>query len=466
MYRNWRIFNLPEELDVAGEWWVDKENKVLYYLPAEGEEEIEISNMNTSLVKVGMDNVTISGIKFANTNWHAIEAANVSGLTVKNCDFAAIGRHAIEASGTKGARIKKNTLKNIGFRGISVSDGSIVDDKISDLTENNNVISYNDIDNTGAVVRSYAHAIVVNGVGGEVRANTVKNIRSIAIGYGGALNKIVYNKLTNVVTEALDAGAIYSGRNWYYLGNEIAYNDITIPKKESDEVISGIYLDDYLSGTKVHHNIVRNATRGVFSSGGVENKIYSNVFENCASGVRVAKWDTTTNSFSTLVAPTEEAYTEKFADILTYLNKADTENVSSAGLEVYNNYALGADDVVWLSQDNGGVTPVKNENNEAITDITEGLAKADVDINRIGEESEELDTTIAWADVDGAKVTVNFVSTYAGCSVVAAAKDADGALIAAKIVSDGDSFTLEEAPSEVDFYVFDSLQTIKPMTKK
>lgn len=492
LIRKWRIFNLLEELDVPGEWYLDKDLKKLYYLPKEGEEEIELSDMNMPLINVLNDNVAISNIEFANTNNNAITIGNVSDITITECGFNAIGKNAIEAAGVTNAEITKNTMKNIGFKGISVSDGKVISEKqdvthkekdasgnvtsstveanvtkIKDLTASGNIIAYNNIESTGDVVRSYAYAIYASGVGNSVLNNNVKNIKSIAIGYAGARNKINYNILDNVVSEALDAGAIYSGRNWYYLDNEIAYNEITLAERNGgNEVLAGIYFDDYLSGQSAHNNIIRNATRGIFSNGGLENKIYNNVFENCTYGVDVNKYDTTLTNFDYLVVPTEEIYSTEYSALIEKLKKGESENMSASGIEVYNNYALTTESVVNLDE---GLEIDKNTNNVEIQALTEGLAKADTDRNRIGIEKTELDTTIAWADINENTVTVYFVSTYAdkGYCVIAAIKDENGKLIAAKQLADGESYTNDEvSPESVDFYVFDSLDTIKPMTKK
>ena len=47
---------------------------------------------------------------------------------------------------------------------------------------------------------------------------------------------------------------------------------------------------------------------------------------------------------------------------------------------------------------------------------------------------------------------------------MAAVKDSTGKLLAVKTVADGESFTVANA-AEVDIFVFDSLENIKPMTK-
>lgn len=461
LYRNWRIFNLLEELDTAGEWYVDKDAKKLYYLPVQGEESIEISNMAKTLIEVAVNDFTIDGISFKNTCGNAVTIADgISGTTITNCDFAAIGRNSIEAVNTANTRILNNTLRNIGYMGINVVGGNI-----ETLTPSGNVISQNSVSRTGEVVRSYSYAIKANGVGNEINGNYISDTKSIAVGYGGALNKVVYNVIENAVTEALDAGAVYSGRDLNSLGNEIAYNEITLADRDTGtEVVAGVYMDDGLSGTHAHHNVIKNATRGVFSSGGALNVINNNVFEGCTYGVVASKTDFTDSEFN-LVAPTDNAaYIEKFGkDYMDTFNT--TPNWSAEKIEIYDNYCVSCENTVNL----GGTIkpePIRFENNTMVNELMNGLSKADIDTNRIGFASDELDTTIAYAEVDGNNVTVNYVSAYKDYKVIAAAYAENGKLIKAEIIENsGEVFTADEAPAYVEIFVWDSLGTIVPMTK-
>ena len=75
-----------------------------------------------------------------------------------------------------------------------------------------------------------------------------------------------------------------------------------------------------------------------------------------------------------------------------------------------------------------------------------------------------MDTEIAWAEIENGTIRVNYVSTYNDYKVMAAVKDSTGKLLAVKTVADGESFTVANA-AEVDIFVFDSLENIKPMTK-
>ncbi len=462
--RNWKIFNVLEELTVAGEWYVDAnpEVKKLYYLPGE-ETEIDISNMTDALVGINQDNVTISGIAFKNTCGNAVEIANgKSSITINNCDFKAIGRNAIVGNATiMDTNIFGNTMENIGYRGIHLGSGNL-----DNLTASGNVIAENRISYPGKVVRSYAHAIMITGVGVEVKNNEISNTKSIALGFEGALHKIHHNKLTEVVTEAKDAGAIYSGRNLKYLGNEIYNNDITLPERDSTDEVIGIYLDDFLSGTEVHHNIIRNGSRGIYSNGGAENKIYNNVYIGCDKGTTIRKRVVPDTWKEALTKPTSEAFVEEF----NYLDEFDDVNTWPATyIQVYDNYCVDVNTILDLrdyTQDTNEFIIYKNENNVAVAGELEGLAKADIDKNYIGIPKTGLDETIAYAKIDGTKVTVDVVSTYKSYKVVAAVFNAGGKMVEVKILDGTDTeFAVSETPAIVKVIVVENFNTMKPMTR-
>lgn len=481
--RNWRIFNSLALLDTEGEWYLDKAAMTLYYLPKSGETSVEISNMTDALIKIAMDNVTIEGISFKNTCGTAIGASDVSGLTVKDSSFEAIGKNAITASNVNDALISENIITNIGYKGVAVSGGDV-----KTLKESGNVIEANTITKPGRVVRCYSQAVEVSGVGNVVKNNYLADSKSILVSFGGSLNKIMYNDIVNAGSEAKDLGAVYGGRNLTYLGNEISYNHIVNPVSEdsTDDVVAGIYLDDGLSGTNVHHNVIENADRGVFTNGGSQNTVNNNVFINCISGIRTGAnpingftvdYDSdntgvTLTKYAELYFAANPAYAENFAGLdLTKLTVDAAEFKASAAVsgnrfmdctENWVNAAYGNGTEADTSDD--VYAEVAGDDNVAVSAVLEGLAEADIDTNDIGIAEEGLDTEIAWAEIENGTVTVNYVSTYADYKVMAAVKDGQGKLLAVKTVSDGESFTVENA-AEVDIFVFDSLNNLKPMTK-
>lgn len=467
--RNWRISNSLKLLDAPGEWYVDKAAKKLYYYPRENEQSIDFSTLTDVMLKINCDNVTIKNITFKNSPASALSISG-NGINVSDCDFYAIGGTAINADGT-GAVITGNRLKNIGYRGIKISGGNE-----NTLAESGNVVSENVIDTTGKVIRCYSEAIRAEGVGNVIEHNEINNNKSIAIFFTGSKNVIRNNILTNVCSEADDTGAIYSGRNLTYLNNEIYNNKIVISteRPQTTTPICGIYLDDALSGTTVHNNLIENARMGVFTNGGQQNTINTNLFVNCENGVYVGSTpmgqkvgDTPIIEHASTFFAQNAAYKEQLTNI--DFDKLTSSDFKPGAVVKDNRFVNCTVTVTNPDLKHNGVTyssELTESGNANASNVNCGLAEADIDTNRIGIESDEIDTTIGYAAIANNRVSAYFVSTYNDYCVIAAVKDADNRLLKAQIVSDGDSFEAPAGADHVDIFVFDNLNNIRPMTKK
>lgn len=481
--RNWRIFNSLALLDAEGEWYLDKSSMTLYYMPKSSEASVEVSNMTDSLIKISMDNVTIDGIAFKNTCGNAIEASVVNNVVVKNSSFNAIGKNAITASDVNNALISENEIINIGYRGVSVSGGDT-----KTLTESGNVVEYNTIKRPGRVVRCYSPAVTVSGVGNVIKNNYIAESKSILVSVGGSLNKVMYNDILNAGMEAKDLGAVYGGRNLTQLGNEICYNHIVnyVREEATDDVVAGVYLDDGMSGTKVYNNIIENADRGVFTNGGSQNTINNNVLVNCKRGIVTGanpitgftmdydanNKEVSLTKYAELFFAANPQYAEKLTDLdLTKLTVAEQEFKASATVSGNRFKGCGSnwDNAAFkngteYNTSDDVYAEVTGDDNVTVTELIKAYTEADIDTNDIGLLKDGLDTEIAWAEIKDNVVTVTYVSTYEDYKVMAAVKDSTGKLLTVKTVADGESFTVANA-ADVDIFVFDSLENIKPMTK-
>lgn len=461
--RNWRLFNSLGLMDVSGEWYLDKAQKVLYYIPKTGETEIEVSNLVGDMINSNVANLEISGVTFKDTCGNALNIDGAASAVIDGCTFKEIGRSAVIAKNSSNVNIKNSKLANLGYMGIYAEGGDL-----KTLTESGNVIENNSVEKPGSIVRCYAQGININGVGNVVRNNYVADSKSILIGFGGALNKITNNEVRRAGREAADLGAIYGGRNLTYLGNEISYNHIVNADRTDGALIAGIYLDDGLSGTNVHHNVIENAGRGVFSNGGALNTIDNNVLVNCyqygvmlgnnpITGFKIDGKSMTKYAADFFAA--NSAYEEKFgADYLAPLTVA-VENFVPTGVTAIGNKFVNCDTDI-VNNANAEVSGT-----ETLADTKEGTVKADIDMNRIGRIKDELDSTQAYAALANGKATVYFVSTYTNDRVLAAVKDADGKLLQVTTAENGVAFDVPEGAASIQVYVWNSLSGMTPVTK-
>lgn len=275
------FFNVFEELDAEGEWYIDKENLILYFIPpADFENEsLQLSLETEDLVTLDYaENITFDGIAFCGTRAGAIKGTG-SNITVKNCTVKNVGETAIDIEGEK-ILVENNTITATGKAGVVLTGGNRETLEASENTVTNNLIY-----DWSQVYQTYQAAVALNGVGGVCSHNEIYNSPHEAITYTGNNHIIEYNVIHDVVLKSSDAGAIYAGRSWSAYGNIVRYNCIYNIGSEGFSP-SGIYFDDALSGQEAYGNLLVNIPGCAFLLGGGRDlKITNNVVVNAGTPI-------------------------------------------------------------------------------------------------------------------------------------------------------------------------------------
>ena len=247
------FFNVLEELDAPGEWYLDRENGVIYLYPPEDFADARIDLSLTTRTLLTANNIsyfTLRGITFKGTRGNAI-AVNGEHNTVENCLVKNVSGSAMLLSGTDNAALC-NEITRTGRGGISLTGGDA-----ASLTPGNNRAVNNLIHDWSEIYRTYQPAVSLYGVGNVCEHNEICNSPHEAITYSGNNHRIAYNRIHDVCLISSDAGAIYAGRSWTSYGNEIIYNCI-YDLGSGDFTPCGIYMDDALSGQKIFGNLLVN----------------------------------------------------------------------------------------------------------------------------------------------------------------------------------------------------------------
>lgn len=270
------FFNVFEELDAENEWFVDRNNLKLYFIPPADfqNKSLELSLSVSDLITLqNVQNITFDGITFTGTRASAIRGTG-SNITIQNCVMKNVGENAVELTGEH-ILVENNEITATGKAGVILTGGDR-----QTLTSSENIVSNNLIHDWSQVYRTYQAAVNLNGVGAVCSHNEIYNSPHEAVTYTGNNHVIEYNVIHDVVLESSDAGAIYSGRSWSYYGNVIRYN--CIYNIGSDQFTpSGIYFDDALSGQKAYGNLLVNIPGCAFLLGGgrdlmIENNLIIN----------------------------------------------------------------------------------------------------------------------------------------------------------------------------------------------
>lgn len=273
--------NVLEELDTPGEWYLDRATGVLYFWPPS---DLNGSAMAVSLLEdplVTMKNaehIRFESLTFEMGRENLVTVSTGDSIRFDDCTFRNSGAYGVTVEGANN-RIEDSLIYNTGSGGVRLSGG----DRPT-LTNGNNAVGNSEIHHFGRWDRTYKPGVMLYGVGNVVEHCEIHDAPHTAILLHGNEHRIEYNEIANVVQEANDAGAIYTGRDWGYRGNRIAYNFI----HHTQSVFEGshaVYLDDAVSGIEVYGNILYE-TNGLatMSGGGRDNLFRNNILVAARAG--------------------------------------------------------------------------------------------------------------------------------------------------------------------------------------
>ena len=289
------VINLPEEMDIPGEYYLEADNGLLYYYPPYelGENDsLEINAFGGDILKINnAQNLVFDGITFCHSKGNGISINNSDSIGFYNCIVTGFGLAGIVV-GSEGASCNNITIADcmitdVGYSGINIASSG----QRSTHTSGNIVISGNTIYNTafsGAGNDDAALEIGKNNVGVIARNNVIHGNDGYAVRVGGNANIICNNEIYNVIRDVGDAGAIYLWASWSEYGNIIENNFIHDIYNDVDGGTAGVYLDDWHSGTVVKGNIFSAPDtgknfRGILVGNGRDITLTNNMFVNTPS---------------------------------------------------------------------------------------------------------------------------------------------------------------------------------------
>ena len=291
--RRFYAFNMIEELDAPGEWWLDRKGKRLYVVPKEGAKEVFLALSDHPMVHARrIRNFAFGGIVFEYGYGGGVRLEGAEKFALVDCAVKNVAGRGVWADGNM-VRIRDCEIANCGLGGISLSGG----DRRT-LSGSGNLVERCRIHDFGILQRTYEPGVRVDGVGATVRCNEIFDAPHSAVIYGGNEHLFESNDVHHVVMETGDAGAFYTGRDWTTQGNVLRYNRIhdigagTTARKGKDAAVSGtnamgFYFDDCDCGDAVCSNEFRNVSRGIMIGGGRDHPVVGNVFSNCTIGLSI-----------------------------------------------------------------------------------------------------------------------------------------------------------------------------------
>jgi hypothetical protein len=325
-FNQWYAYNIKEELDDAGEYYIDRNKGELYFIPPDNitPETIQISILDEPFIDLfHVKNVKIKGITFECSRFIGITMAETENMIIESCTFRNMGslgvsmglgikafkeyRHAGTGEpqrrilGSVHEHIYDNTtfnsragkyngvvnckFYNLGSGGVSMGGG----DRMT-LDAGNNYVDNCLFHDINRIDRSYRPAVHIMGVGNIVRHCEIYNAPGMAVYLHGNNHLIENNYIHNVCLEVDDMGAFYYGRDASELGNVIRHNFFAnIPELYS---VQDIYQDDGASGLTVDQNIFYKAARNIMAMSGSDNSFTNNIVIDAPLVISAGNWGT------------------------------------------------------------------------------------------------------------------------------------------------------------------------------
>jgi len=324
-WRAYYAYNIPEEIDVPGEYYVDSATRMLYFLPPDKLKSVELSVLESPILDIqGVNKLQIKNLRFTCSRGMGIYMEKTNGARIDGCTFTNLGMMAIfmgkglepskDEKTEKPTKEVKPPVKNsidiinylynnttfdseggtdngiincmvyqTGTGGIYLSGGNRVK-----LTPAHNFVKNCIIHDFNRIEKTYRPGIYIAGVGNSISNCEIYNSPSVAILLHGNNHVIEYNVIHNTTLEVDDMGAIYYGRDPSERGNVVRYNYFRNLGGQNKTM--AMYHDDGACGMTVTGNVFyRAGTVAGFIGGGQDNNYTNNIFLNVRYAIHIDK---------------------------------------------------------------------------------------------------------------------------------------------------------------------------------
>ena len=282
--RPYCVYNLLEELDEPGEFYADRATGILYFWSTSTltTSTLQVSMLEGPLLQLtGAHDVIFRNLTFecSRGGLMKIDAANNNRLEL--CLLRNAGQYGVQINGISSG-VDQCEITDCGEDGVILNGGNR-----ATLTPGNNFATNSVIHKISRISWTYHPAIYLQSCGNLAAHNLIEDLPHAGIIYSGNNHRIEYNEITRVVQMASDAGAIYTGRDWGFRGNNIHYNFIHhIESNRTAHGTNGVYLDDCGSSAAVFGNVFyRIAGGAIFCGGGRDNISTNNLIASCYTGL-------------------------------------------------------------------------------------------------------------------------------------------------------------------------------------
>lgn len=278
------FLNALEALSQAGDFYVDRQNGLLYFWPPApiDSAEVAVSVLHEPLLRIeGSRHIRFEGFCFEYGRGSGVHISDSESVVIADSTVRNVGNHGLVIEGGQRCEVVACDVYHCGDSGIVLSGG---DRKT--LQASRHRAADNHIHHMGEWSRSYQPGIRVIGVGQRIEHNLIHDGPHNGILLSGNEHIIEYNHIHHVCQESGDVGAFYMGRDWSECGNVLRYNFFHHTQGIGMGSMA-VYLDDCASSTTIFGNIFYQCTRAVFIGGGRNNRVENNIFIECEPAIHL-----------------------------------------------------------------------------------------------------------------------------------------------------------------------------------
>ncbi len=281
-------YNLLCELDMPGEWYLDRAAGRLYFWPPSPLDgaKVMVSLLPSVVTTQNTSHVTFQGFTMEGCQGTAVSMAGGECNRVVRCVIRNTGSFAVRVEGGRAHGVVGCDMYQMGDGGVVLHGG----DKKT-LTHCEHYAENNHIHHYSRWNPMYKVGIEMFGVGARASHNLVHHAPHVGISFCGQEHVIEYNEIHNVVQHANDAGAIYTqpgvDEDWTMRGHVVRYNFVHHIYGFRGKGCMGVYLDDCFSSMHCYGNVFYQVPHAVFIGGGRDNITENNLFYECNPAIHV-----------------------------------------------------------------------------------------------------------------------------------------------------------------------------------
>ncbi|TLX74319.1 T9SS type A sorting domain-containing protein [Labilibacter sediminis] len=283
--------NIPEEIDQPGEYYIDRENGLLYVYPP-----ADFENKSIFLSSLAADVFNCQQSKYITFKDLTVDAGRKNGfylnrcenVTIEACEVRNVSMGGVYMKG-KNNRVTQSHIHDVGAFGVQIQGSAK-----GNLIAENNIADFCRIHSLGWDQKSQMPGVFLNrGVGNHARNNEIFDCPHFAIRMNRTNDcTMENNRIHDLPTyHMFDGGAVYvytEPKEPQNRGNIVKNNFLyNVPT-------NGIYADNYAMGVFIEQNYLYNVGYligewgfgAVMLNTGGQNRINDNIFVDCPIPVR------------------------------------------------------------------------------------------------------------------------------------------------------------------------------------